>query len=99
MLHIKLPKGKTADALCRVAARYEARDRCAIQDFNAKLEAWRKNMHAPQGANLNPPNGLNREFQDRARKLYKQAGACSASTGDVYISATLWDEIKGDYNA
>lgn len=97
MLHIKLPKGKTSDALARTAARYEARDRYEVQDFKAKLEAYRKTMYTENPDQ--PPRPANREFQGRSHDLYKLAGACSASTGDVYVDAQLWDEIKGDYDA
>ncbi len=100
MLHVKLPKGKTADALVKLAVRYEARYHWVMRDFNADLEAWRKDYLNLKKDNPGlPPNTPSREFQTQAHKLYRMAGACSASVGDVYISAQLWDEIKGEYDA
>ena len=99
MLHIKLPKGKTAEALARLADRYTQMDEAEMSGYEALLEAWRKDKKTGHGPAFPLPRPPIRDFQSRARKLYIQAGACSASTGDVYLSATLWDEIKGDYDA
>lgn len=92
MLHIKLPKGKTAEA-CKLAAKYHSDMHFAANNkFHADLEAWRKT-----GGNVSPPFAPPRDHKRTAERLESMGEACKHSTGDVYISHDLWEEIKGYY--
>ena len=100
MLNIKLPKGKVARALVTCADVYAASASAERTAFHKDLEVWRCDMNSivrrKEGASLppRPPSSTNR---DNATKFVEMAVACTHSTGDVYVSAELWDEIKGYY--
>lgn len=95
MLHIKLPKGKVASACERAGQYYSQMNRAKLDQYRADLEAWRKS-----GLAVNyPPTPPTLYNHNKARELLSMAEACSFSTGDVYVSAALWNEIKGWYDA
>ncbi len=98
MLHIKLPKGKTA-AACHAAGNYHARLAEAERTgYLRDLEAWRKGLNRISEGRYPPyaPKSCERELAT-ATRLLDMADTCSFSTGDVYVSAELWHQIKGYY--
>lgn len=102
MLNIKLPKGKVARALVECADAYAASANAARIAFHKDLEVWRKDMNSVcghRGAAPLPPRSPCSTNKDKALKFMEMAVACTHSTGDVYIGADLWAEIKGYYEA
>ncbi len=100
MLNIKLPKGKVARALVTCAEVYEQRAKAGNIAYHSALEGWRKDMtfiRQHGGPTIYPPPTPSTVHQVKATKFFDMATGCSASTGDVYISAELWTEIKGYY--
>lgn len=103
MLAIKLPKGKTGAAFERAAKQYSA----AIAVYNGKhkqaLEEWRKGAeHLGQDiwtTELDTPSKPHQisELTCKRERYWRRADACKHSTGDVYLSADEWEEIKGCY--
>ena len=97
MLHLKLPKGKVATA-CERAGQYhsklaEAERMAYLRD----LEAWRKTANMA-GRGRYPPHAPKNRERAIAKRLLDMADACTFSTGDVYVSTELWDQIKGYYD-
>ena len=92
MLHIKLPKGKVAQACKRAGQRWSRMHEAALMKYHADCEAWRK---TPKGS---PPRWGADYLGRTASRLCGMADACTFSTGDVYVSTELWDEIKGYYD-
>ena len=101
MLNIKLPKGKVARALMDCADAYAASVEVECIAYHKDLEVWRKNRSGPRRGTLGqinyPPSAPNSTTKDKALKFMEMAAACTHSTGDVYVSAELWAEIKGYY--
>lgn len=88
MLNIKLPKGKMATA-CEHASQYHS---C---------------MNEAKHMNLKTENDLRfldslyiliKHHEVKAQQFLDMADACKFSTGDVYVSFELWNEIKGFYD-
>ena len=94
MLHIKLPKGKVATACERAGQWYSDVNRAKRADFMRELEAWRKTGHI----HVAPPEPPSDRDARKSKEFLGMADACSFSTGDVYVSAALWEEIKGWYD-
>lgn len=61
------------------------------------LEAWRKSAGARGRYPPAPPVDMDTE-EALAKWLLDMADACAFSTGDVYVSTELWDQIKGYYD-
>lgn len=102
MLHIKLPKGKVADALVKLAQWHEMMDRSAKEDYGRQLEVWRKDLAQArqEGREVGYlPHQCDRSHQIKAQDFFHMAGACKHSTGDVYVSGELWQAIRGHYHA
>ncbi len=94
MLHIKLPKGKVAQACERAAEMATRRIVVANDRYRSELERWRKD-----GEGGDPPDKPRDLFlleQDRTN-LYAMADMCKHSVGDVYVAPGLWYGIKGVY--
>lgn len=102
MLNIKLPKGKVARALMECADAYADVAKAERATFHKDIEVWRKDMNFVPGRDAGgaalPPSGPSRATKDKALKFMEMAAACTYSTGDVYVSAELWTEIKGYYD-
>ncbi len=95
MLHIKLPKGKVAQA-CERAGQYHSRlAEAGRMAYLRDVEAWRKSVGA---SGRYPPKPPADDELFAARRLLDMADACTFSTGDVYVSTELWDQIKGYYD-
>jgi hypothetical protein len=92
-----LLKGKVAQA-CEWAGQYHSRlaeaERMA---YLRDLEAWRKSANIA-GRGRFPPQPPTDTERVTAKRLIDMADACSFSTGDVYVSADLWNQIKGYYD-
>ena len=94
MLNIKLPKGKVSVACERAGARWSHMHEAALMAYKADVETWRKTS-----TGLPPEWGADGSIYGRkALRLLNTADACTFSTGDVYVSTELWDEIKGFYD-
>lgn len=93
MLHIKLPKGKVAQACERASEEATRRIVVANDRYRRELEIWRKDggCDAPV-----PSNDVELLSQDRDN-LHAMADMCKHSVGDVYVSPELWRAIKGVY--
>ncbi len=104
MLNIKLPKGKVARALVTCAEVYEQRAKLEHTAYHKDLEVWRKDMtfiREHGGRAIYPPTAPappNLVCEHRAVKFFDMAAGCLASTGDVYVDAELWADIKGYYD-
>jgi len=100
MLNIKLPKGKVARALMDCADAYAASVEAERIAYHKDLEVWRKDQAGPRlpgGRSEHPPSTPSSTNKDKALKFMEMAAVCTYSTGDVYVSAELWAEIKGYY--
>jgi hypothetical protein len=103
MLAIKLPKGKTGAAFERAAVECSARIRIINNQHVAELERWRKGAHMLNTTIYDPildaperPREIS-ILTDKRSRYQRMADACKHSTGDVYLDADTWDEIKGYY--
>jgi hypothetical protein len=95
VLHIKLPKNKVAKACECVAKQCSSLIAIINDQYRFDLECWRKD-----GKDGDPPNKPRDlfVFTEQRSRLYRMADMAKHSTGDVYVSAELWDEIKGVYD-
>jgi len=100
MLHIKLPKGKVAEA-CERASDWHERHRDLLMDqYNAATRDWHKTHDIRKGRAMppRPPRAL-LHSSSSIKELSDAAVMARRSTGDVYVSPTLWGKIKGVYDA
>lgn len=66
--------------------------------YRRDLETWRKtrSLYTTEWPPIFSPAAKAEAI--RAKKLIDMADACTFSTGDVYVSVELWDQIKGYYD-
>ena len=94
MLHIKLPKGKVAQACERAAEMASRRIAMANDRYRFDLERWRKDG----GGDAPVPSKDVEPLIDDRNKLHAMADMAKHSTGDVYVSPELWGAIRGCYD-
>ena len=93
MLHIKLPKNRVKFACIAMADFNRKRNEVLRLQYHHEVETWRKMMKATDyNAQLVIPTP---PFFHPVKKYTDMAVAARASTGDVYVSAELWTEIRG----
>lgn len=92
-LHIKLPKGEVVRACIAMADLNRQRNGVLRVQYHQAVENWRKVMKATDYSSLiempTPP------VWRPVGKYTDMAIAAKASTGDVYVSAELWVELRG----
>jgi len=96
VLHIKLPKGKVAAACERAADQCSRRIAVENQRYSAQVGSWQKTKRKYEVLPPHPSRVL--DMTADRKRLHDMADACGYSTGDVYVSTELWNQIKGYYD-
>ena len=98
-MHIKLPKGKVSQACVRASQYHSQLNEAERMAYLRDLEAWRKEIGTSRRLpkSPKPPKPPTHVEEITAKWLLDMADACTFSTGDVYVSTELWNQIKGYY--
>lgn len=92
MLHLKLPKGKVAQA-CEAAA--FAADRKAAVARDAYMADMKRAVALGVDHGYFASSEAIHRHGAKAKELRRMAVAARASNGDVYVSDDTWQEIAG----
>ena len=92
MLHLKLPKGKVAQACTAAAEQADRKALVAREQYKAEMK--RCVALGNYTGYFAKSEAIHREGM-KAKQFRRMAEAAKASNGDVYLSDDTWKEIAG----